>query len=228
MELNLEERNKMSYEFALKNDKRSFLQYYFSLIKTKHIILFSFFYNEDYNSKIIKIDLFFISFIIFFSINALFFSDSTMHKIFTAQGSFNLEYQLSQIAYSFLISTLLQVIIKLFSLSEENILEFKHNKNKATVDKRYKTLKEKLEMKFILYFILSFLLLLFFCYYLAIFGVIYKNTQLHLLKDTAFSYALSFISPFGYYLIPGLIRIFSLKNKKRNCFYKVSLFIQSM
>ena len=81
MELNDEELNNLSYEHALKYEKRSYCQYYISLIRTNHIIIFSFIYNRDYNAKIIKIDLFFISFVIYFTINALFFNDDTMHKI---------------------------------------------------------------------------------------------------------------------------------------------------
>ena len=79
-----------------------------------------------------------------------------------------------------------------------------------------------------LYFILSFLFLIFFWYYLSMFGVIYRNTQLQLLKDTLISFGLSLIYPFGIYLIPGLFRIPALSNakNKRICIYKTSLFIQ--
>ena len=228
MNPNLEETNKMSYKLALKNDKRSFLQYYASLIKTKHNIVFSFVYNEDYNSKIIKIDIFFTNFVVFFAINALFFNDNTMHKIYTDQGTFNFIYQIPQIIYSFLISSVIDILITSFSLSEDDILDFKKDKNKTTVKQRYKNLKKKLQIKFIFYFIISFLLLLFFWYYLAMFGVVYKNTQIHLIKDTVISYILSFISPFGFYLIPAIFRICSLSKKKKKCFYKLSLFFQSI
>ena len=50
--------NNMNYNDALKNDKRTYFQYYFSLIKTKHIIIFTFYTKNDYNSKKIKIILF--------------------------------------------------------------------------------------------------------------------------------------------------------------------------
>ena len=46
------ELNDMDYESALKYDERSYLESYFSLIKTKHDSIFTFFYNKDYNSKI--------------------------------------------------------------------------------------------------------------------------------------------------------------------------------
>ena len=123
MEQNLKEKNNMPYEIALKNDKRSFLQYYVSLIQTKHILIFSFIYSKDYNSKIIKIDLFFIYFIIYFTVNALFFTDNTMHKIYTDEGVFNFLYQIPQIVYSFIISTIIDFLITFFSLSEDNILD---------------------------------------------------------------------------------------------------------
>ena len=65
-----------------KYDKRTYCEYYISLLKTKHSLFFSFCYNSDYNSRIIKIDLFFIEFTIFYTTNALFLDDNTMHKIY--------------------------------------------------------------------------------------------------------------------------------------------------
>ena len=60
------------------------------------------------------------------------------------------------------------------------------------------------------------------------FGAIYKNTQLHLLKDTLISIGLSLILPFIIYLLPGLFRITALSNtnKKRECLYNFSKFFQ--
>ena len=55
-----DELNDLSYDSALDIDKRTFCQFYISLIKTKHEVIFAFFYNKDYNLKIIKIDLFFL------------------------------------------------------------------------------------------------------------------------------------------------------------------------
>ena len=53
------EYNSLSYKEAIKYDKRSFIKYYTSLIKVKHPFIFSFCPIKDYNSLIIKIDLFF-------------------------------------------------------------------------------------------------------------------------------------------------------------------------
>ena len=72
MAYNDAELNNLSYKLARKYDKRNYCKYYFSLLRTKHIILFTFFNNTDYNIKIIKIDLFLFGFILYFVVNALF------------------------------------------------------------------------------------------------------------------------------------------------------------
>ena len=219
-----DEMNDLSYELAIENDKRTFSIYYISLIKTKHPIIFSFYYNNDYNSKIIKIDLFFIDFTILYTINALFFNDNTMHIIYENKGKFDIEYQLPKIIYSSLISMILNTIIKLLSLSNDLIIELKQNKEKIDIDERKDKLKNKLNIKFSLYFIISFILLLLFWYYISMFGTIYRNTQLHLLKDTLMSFVLSLIYPFALYLLPGIFRIPALSDDKKNkkCLYDFS------
>ena len=103
MSLRNEEKNNLSFKRALKVDKRTFCEYYISLIQIKHILFFSFYYDKDYNSKIIKIDLFFIGFIINYFVNGLFFTDDTMHKIYEDYGVYNFIFQLPQIIYSSLI-----------------------------------------------------------------------------------------------------------------------------
>ena len=53
------ELNSLPYELAFKYDKRDFCEYYFSLIRTKQLIFFSFCDFNDYNSRIIKKFIFF-------------------------------------------------------------------------------------------------------------------------------------------------------------------------
>ena len=102
-----EEINDFSYNMAIKYDKRNYCQYYISLIKTKHNLICALFNNNDYNSGIIKINLFLIGFSIEYIVNALFYNDDTMHKIYESKGEFDFEAQLPIILYSTIISTIL-------------------------------------------------------------------------------------------------------------------------
>ena len=120
--------NNLSYNDALKYDKRSYSQYYFSLLKMKQIIIFTFYTKSDYNSRIIKIILFIFSFALYFTVNALFFNDSTMHKIYEDEGDFNFIYQIPQILYSTLITSFINIVVKFLSLTEKNIIDLKMKK----------------------------------------------------------------------------------------------------
>ena len=168
LKYNNEEINILSYDLALQYDKRVYCEYYISLIKSKHNLIFSFYYNEDYNSKIIKMDLFFISLAGYYAINGLFFNDDTMHKIYETKGKYNLEYNIPRIIYSSLISIVLNKILKVLALSNDAILDFKQIKNKNDIDKEKNNLLNKLKIKFILYYII---LLVLFLYYSS--GIIY-------------------------------------------------------
>jgi len=191
-------------------------------------LIFSFFQNNDYNSKIIKIDLFFIGFAIYYTVNGLFFDDDTMHKLYVTEGAFNIEYQLIKIFYSSLISMVLNNLFKLLSLTNSGIIELKENKSKDNIEIEKNNLERNIGIKSILYFILSFLFLLGFWYYIAMFGVIYKNTQIILLEDSLISFGLSLIYPFGICLLPGIFRIIALSKtkNKRKCLYNFSKFLQ--
>ena len=222
--LNDYELNNLSYPEALKFDKRGYFQYYFSLLKTKHLLIFTFYTNSDYNSKIIKIVLFLFSFSLYFTVNALFFNDNTMHQIYEDEGNFNIIYQIPQIFYSTFITSIINIVIKYFSLSEKNILELKNEK--TNIKKKKDILLKLLLFKFITFFILIFLFLFLFWYYLSCFCSVYQNTQIHLIKDTLISFTLSLLYPLGLNLLPGILRIPSLKNKNRKTMYEISKLIQ--
>ena len=223
-----EEKNKLPYNLALQHDKRTYCQYYISLLKTKHNAISAFFNNTDYNYQIIKKDIFFINFSLFYTVNALFYDDDAIHTIYETGGSFDLEHKLPKIIYSSLISMVLNLILNSLAMTNSNIIDFKQNKSKIDINKRKMDLENKLCVKFVLYFIISFIFLLFFWYYISMFGVIYKNTQYHLLKDTLISYGLSLFYPFVINLLPGLFRIPSLSNtkNKREGLYKFSKILQ--
>ena len=222
-----EEINGLPYIIAVKFDKRTYCQYYGSLIKTQHNLICVLFNNADYNSGIVKIDLFLVGFVIEYTVNALFYNDDTMHEIYESKGEFDLETQLPIIVYSTIISYILNSPLNFLALTNDPIIDFKQGSIK-NIMKRAKKLVNILNFKFVVYFIISTLFLLFFWYYISMFGAIYKNTQLHLLKDIVSSFLFSLFLPFLIYLLPGLFRIPALSSKKnpRPWLYKISKFLQ--
>ena len=66
----------------------------------------------------------------------MFYSDSTMHKIYLDEGSFDFTYQLPKMFYSLIISSILKAILNFLGLYEENIIAFKNIEPKNLSIKR--------------------------------------------------------------------------------------------
>ena len=108
--------NNLGYDEALKLDKRTYCESYVSQIKLNCLSIFTFLVKDDYNSKEIKICLFLFWLSLYFTVETLFFTDSTIHKIYEDKGKYNFLYQLPKIIYPILISNALREILKYFSL----------------------------------------------------------------------------------------------------------------
>ena len=191
------------------------------------MIIFSFCLSTDYNLKSVKINLFFLTFGLNLTVNALFFNDSTMHKIYTDEGSYNFLFQLPQIIYSLLISVFIKSILSLLSLTEKIIVEFKQKETSKFDLDEYKKFIYNIKIRIIFFYILEIIFLILFWYYISCFCALYRNTQIHLIKDTVTSFAFSLIYPFIVNFIPGILRLSAINNTdNKKYLYKVSQYIQ--
>ena len=225
--LNDQELNTLDYNLAINIDNRSYFQYYFSLLKKKHLILFTFMPSKDYNLIMIKLALFLFSLSMYFTINGFFFTDESMHNVYINNGRFDILFQISQIIYSSIIPSIIYSILKFLSLSEKDILKLKKENNLNELIQKSKKLEIFIKVKFIIFFILSFIIMIFFWYFISCFCAVYKNTQIILILDTLFSFGISMLYPFGLNLLPAILRIVSLRDPEKNkkILYKFSLYI---
>ena len=207
---------------ALKYDKRKLCRIYIDFLFVKQAIIFTFFYNKDYNSKGSKISLFYMSFATSYTINTFFFNEDTMHQIYEDKGKFNLSYQMRQIIYSTLISIIINLMLNYLGLTEKAFIVLK--REKKNVKEKAIHLKKCLKIKFKVYIILNLMLNLFYLYFVTCFCFVFRNTQIHLLKDTIMSLLLSLCYPVFLCMIPSILRYISLSSNKgnRNFIYKLS------
>ena len=145
------ELNNLEYKDALKFDKRTYSTYYVSLIKTKHLLFFSFHPKFDFNSRVIKIYLFFFNFTTYFFVNALFFTDETMGKINKDGGSFNFIYNLPQIVYSRIISIIINEIVKFLVLTEKMFIKYRNTVKKGNIATLSSDIIRNIKIKFVLF-----------------------------------------------------------------------------
>ena len=219
------ELNSLEYKFALLFDKRNYIEYYLSLIKTKHQLIFTFL--SDYNIIILKISILILSYSIYFGVNTLFFNDSSIHQIYANNGKINISQQIPKIIGSFIISHIIFILLKYLILPERNLLIIKYEIPSYNARDKANDMKRCFFIKYICFYIIGFVFLIFFWYYLSSFNAVYKNSQIYPFINTLISIIISLLYPFFVNLIPGIFRIPSLtKNKSNECFYKISKVIQ--
>ena len=177
--------NESSYKKALLYDKRTFFQYFCSLLKSEHLLFFAIIPTKDYNSKSIKICIFLFSFALFFSDNAIFMNEDAIHNIYENQGTFDYIYQIPQIVYSNIISFVIDKIIRFLSLSQGDVIEEK--KKRIREKKSLNSIKffRVVLIKYFLFFIISFCFLFLIWFYISCFCFVYKT---HTLKSSKRNY----------------------------------------
>ena len=78
------ELNALSYEAALDIDHRKFWDMYWYLLRREHIIIFTFVGWNDYNLFSLKLSKLFLTICSDMAFNVFFFSDESMHKLYTS------------------------------------------------------------------------------------------------------------------------------------------------
>ena len=206
------ELNNLEYEEALKLDKRSFIQIYWSILRREHLILFTFFIRNDYNLVHIKFARFIFLVCTDMALNVFFFSDETMHQMHLDYGKYNFLLQIPQIVYSTLVSQLIEIFLCYLSLTDKHFYEIK-NIAQNSRQKVFKIIK-CVKIKIVTFFVFTLLMFAFYWYAVACFCSVYENTQSAFIKDSISSFVLGLLYPFILYLFPAVLRLIALRANK--------------
>ena len=216
------ELNNLEYEEALKLDKRNFIEIYWSLLKRQHPILFTFVARNDHNNLLIKFSRFIFSLCTDMALNAFFFSDQTMHKMYLNYGKYNFVQQIPQILYSAIFSQIIDTFLCYLSLTDKYYYQIK----KMNIKSRILLIKiiKVIRIKTYFFFVFTGIMFVFYWYIITCFCEIYANTQIAFIKDSFLSFGLGSSYPFALYLFPTILRLIALKfcEGKLSFIYKMS------
>ena len=157
-------------------------------------------------------------------LNVFFFSDESMHKLYVNYGKYDIIQQIPQILYSTIITKLSEIFLCYLCMTDKPIYQIKNlivNNSLTNMKFIYKCINIKL----IIFFIFTFIFMLFYWYVVSAFCSVYKNTQISFMKDWVISMLLGILIPLIIYLIPSALRICAIKNRNRKCsifVYKLS------
>ena len=219
-----EDLNSANYEIAKKNDKRGYFRIYWSLLKLKQLIIFTFYTSTDHNLRIAKIALFILFVSFYFAFTALFFNDSIMRSIYIYKGNTDAAVHIPNIILSSLCCLIMNFIVRFVSLSERDISKINCENNEEVKNKLIVRTKKILKIKLIVFFAISGALIILCWYYVAAFCAVFKNSQGHYLINVLVAFIVCNIWPCVTSLIPPILRRYGL-DKNSPCMYKASQII---
>ena len=222
------ELNNLGFEDACNLDKRSCLKTYWSILLREHIALLTILARNDYNLFNVKIERFLITFCVDSTMNGLFFVHESMQRKYKENKDMTFAEKLPQFLFTILVSHALEVLLCFLGMTDVYVYEIKAlpTQEKKKGEKVMEILS-KMKRKLVSFYCVTFLLFLFFWYFISAFCAVYQNTQTIFLRDSIISFAISLIDPFFIYGLTSLLRWISLfivcrKNCCGGCLYKLS------
>ena len=219
------ELNNLDYDEACELDKRGLCKTYWSILMREHTFLFTFFACYDYNLFYIKIERFFILICTQCTINGLFFVHDSMHRKYVEGKELTFVEKLPQYLFTLIGSHIIEVLLCWLGMTDTLVYEIKALPKDQKKSEKVLDVMDKMKRKLNGFFVFTFILFLFYWYFISAFCAVYQNTQIIFLRDSGVSIITSYIDPFIIYGFTTILRLISLSlccKKKLGCVYKFS------
>ena len=209
------------YEFASSKDNRSFFGTYWSFLKSKQSILFTFVASKDNILRSTKIALFILFFAFYMAFTALFFNDEIMRKLYIYKGNTNAAVHVSNIVLSSLCSFIASIIVRFVCLNERDIQKVLSAKYLQERKKLAERSRKIASIKLYILYGLSGLLIMLCWYYVSAFCAVFKNSQKNYLINFFICFVVCNLWPVITCFIPTIMRKAALE-KYNETLYKAS------
>ena len=217
--------NHLEYLKALELDKRNYCAIYYSILKRDQLIMYTFFSWNDHNLFYIKFSRFIFILCTLMTINAFLFADKSIHKLFLSGVNYYFKYQMLQIVLSIIITYVLDIVLSYLTLTDRHYYEIKSMPKKDNNGEEIFNILKCIRNKLIIFYVITFIILLFYWYSVSAFCAVYPNTQKIFFIDWVLCFIFFSLVPFIVYAITTGFRIMALKcenKQKLKDLYKVS------
>jgi hypothetical protein len=223
---NIEEINELNYETAIEFDDRKFLKIFIDFLTVKEIILYTFVYKENFHLRIIKIYCFIFELSILLFFNSIFYTDYFVHLIYL-NDKISFKKRLPKCIYSSLITYIIMFFLNFLTNSKKEFHKIVNEKIFILDDNHKKIFVNiliNLKKKLIVYYVITFILMIFFWFYTNTFCAVYRKNQISLIINFFISFIINIFFPFFFSIILTILRYISI-NKKNYYLYVLSLII---
>ena len=220
----------MDYDDAIREDKRTFCQYFWSKIKKEQIILSTFLRSEILKPFPMKIILLILNVDLYLVINGLFFNEDYISDLLKSGadtvGSF-IERIIDRIVIITITGIIINYIIEFFFVEENKIKGvFKREKENIIILK-YEIVQiiKNTYKKYNIFIIISIVIMLISLYYVFCFNNVYSSIIGEWIKSSIIIIIIMQIIPILLCLLDAIIRFISFRCKSERLFKLSSLFL---
>ena len=213
--------NFLPYDEAIGKDYRSLLQTYWSFLKFKQSILFTFYTKSDGILRSTKIALFILFFAFYMAFTALFFNDNIMRALYIYKGDTNAAVHVPNIILSSLCSLIASIIVRFVCLGERDIAKILSVKELDERKKLAKRARKIAMIKLVVLYVVTGLLTLLCWYYVSAFCAVFKNSQKNYLINFVICFIVCNLWPVLTSFIPAAMRRSAIDGNNE-CLYKAS------
>jgi hypothetical protein len=219
----------MDFDDVIEKDKRTFCQYYGERLKNKLLIIKTFFIEDKFKPRSMKIMIFILNITFYLSINGLLYTEQYISDLYENENE-DFSQFVSRITenliYVCVILKVINEIIECFFIEEKKIkgIFLRGKKNYKKIRGDIVLLIKKIEKYNMIFIIISYSILLFSWAYISCFNDVYIYTRKDWIKTTIIFFI--FIQVFLLFLslIETIIRFISIRCQSEKLF-KLSQFI---
>ena len=220
----------MEYDDAIKNDKRTFCDFYIERLKTKQMIADTFYNKDNIRPFSIKIILFLLNIDLYFSINGLFFSEEYIIELYhlkTEDTFFSfLPRSIGRFFYTTMVSVIVSIIIDCIFIEEKKIKRILIREKEDIFQLKYEIAltSKSIKTRYIIFIILCFVISLGSWYYVNCFNNVYKGLKVEWIKSSITIIIIMQILSMLVALLEAIIRELSFEWKSEKL-YKFKKFL---
>ena len=209
----------LCYDKAKIIDHRGYCGYYWSMLKLRQLIIFTFVVSkDDYNFIFIKIISFFLLLSLNLFYNSIFFFDKVINDIYDDEGKYSIKLQILNILICSLIFSFTIILVRFIITSHRKYIKLKEMDVYEEAQKESYSIHKKLVIRYIIFISVGSVLILFIWYFITSFCAIYRYTQNHMFLNAFISFLFSMIYQFIYCLLPALFRYLGLEKNYKCCY----------
>ena len=219
----------MEFEDALKNDNRTFCEYYCDRFKETQIIMNTFFNPETLKPMTIKIIIFLLNIIIYFFLSGLFFSEDYVSELFNSDKEEKFftffPRSIPRFIYTIIASAIIGIIVDFIAVDEKKVKRLFLREKKNTLQIRYEisVITKDIKRNYLILIIICLVIDLLVFYYANCFNNVYPNLQKEWIKSSVFIMIFMQLLSMLTGLIVALIRLIAFKCKSERI-YKIKDF----